>query len=56
MTTNPLTQVDALECWLVLNLLSHSPDDNRLRERADDLVFRLRNEGKIEDSTGEGTR
>ena len=46
-----LSEADALEVWLVLNLLEHAhPDDRvRLESQARDLVYRLRNEGKLEE-------
>jgi hypothetical protein len=51
-TARPLSEVDALEVWLVLDLMKHSPEDVGLRRRAGDLVYRLRREGKLERAAG----
>jgi hypothetical protein len=45
-----LTESDVLEIWLVLELLAGADEADRkqLTERAYDLFYRLRAEGKIE--------
>lgn len=42
-----LTEADALEIWLVLDLIAHNDRDDRLQGKARDLLHRLRTEGKI---------
>jgi hypothetical protein len=52
-----LTEADKLEVWLVLNLLGncHRDDYSRLCRKAEDLVYRLRKEGKINRPAGSTT-
>lgn len=44
-----LTEVDSFEIWLTLNLMEncHPDDKEKLARKANDLVYRLRREGKL---------
>lgn len=45
------TETDRLEMWLVIDMLAHCHRDDRERllRKADELIWRLRREGKIND-------